>query len=250
MSDILEDTLIVIPSRRPPPISTLAAYPTERTVVVLADPYVYQEHRFFYARKNVKVIEGERGLVPQILRMYRIVAEMGFAYFFRLDDDLQPGFFIDIDRNLPDLEFVMKTARECIAVTETSLAGFSNTSRIDWLDYGFKRSIGLIHGGAQICESSATPKRFLDPSLRRHEDVYRTLAHREKDGAVGKVSWIGLDKSVSTQHSVAERTDEIGEEAKQIILTRFPTMVKSEAYETHNGVRMPKFRMLGRATYP
>lgn len=252
MKDILADTLIVIPSKRKPPLRTIDSYHSDRPLLILADPDVVSEHSLYYAdRPNVEVIEGVHGLIPQVLRIYSETYQRGYGYFFRLDDDLYPGFFVDIDRRTPDLEEVMVAARMCIDECRVSLAGFANTSRIDWLDIGMRRSSGLVHGGAQICMSSLTPEEFLDPRLPRYEDVYRSASHRKRDGAVGKVLWIGLNKAKSLRNSVASKTPEEIELAKEIILGKFPDMVSCIGTRTLDGGRqvIPNWKMIGRPTY-
>jgi hypothetical protein len=114
------------------------------------------------------------------------------------------------------------------------LVGFSNSANRSWLGEGYTRTFGLIHGGAHLCKSSDTPERYLDHRIVRYEDVYRSCAHREEDGAVGRVSWIGVNKKEST--STAGRTSIVETNADRerdikLILERFPDFV------TCNGMR-------------
>jgi hypothetical protein len=249
----VEDTLIVIPTRRPPPIKTLESYPTTERVIVLADPRVHTEHvNYYYGNKTVQVVLGKVGSIPQALEVYRVAHQFGFPYFFRLDDDLQPKFFVDIFGCYPDLEEVMTAARTCITETRTSLAGFANTSRRDWLgEYlDYKRGAGLIHGGAQIGMSTDEPEQFLDPELPAYDDVYRSAAHRVRDGAVGVVAWIGLDKRESLRDTTVPKSPELIQKCKDIILGKFPGIVTCTGERVLDGGRqvIPNWRLVGRAT--
>lgn len=252
MEALEDDTVIIIPSKRPAPLKTIASLPTRHCITVLSDPSVYEQHREYYNYLNVAVRRGVSGSIPQALEVYRDAHRMGYRYFFRLDDDLQPKFFVSVDETFPTLDDAVRIARECIEVTRTSLAGFANTSRRDWLgEVGvFKRTYGLIHGGAQIGLATDKPEQFLDPELRRYDDVYRSAAHRERDGAVGRVTWIGLDKRESLRDSATDDSPEIQENARRIILGRFPHMVSCNGTRTLDNGRqtIPNWRMKGRAT--
>lgn len=255
MEDIREDTIVVIPSKRPAPIKTLQSYKTRRRILVLSDPDVYEQHRqFFYDGDmggNIQVVQGVKGSIPQALEVYRQAAKHGFKYFFRLDDDLQEKFFVDVFGGFPSLDEAIDEARKCIDVTKTSLAGFMNTSRLDWLNplKEYKRTFGLIHGGASIGLATLTPEHFLDPRLPAYDDVYRSAAHRLRDGAVGRVSWIGLDKRESLRDTTVPKSPELIAECKRIILGTFPDMVSCNGERVLDGGRqvIPNWRMKGRA---
>jgi hypothetical protein len=159
---------------------------------------------------------GKPGLIPQVMECYRWARKLGYKYFFRLDDDLSPKTFIRRDRSHPNLTQVITWARKCITKTETSLAGFGNTSRIDWLGKGYGRSYALVHGGAQICEAlDLTKFEAVDPKLPRYEDVYRSLSHRLRDGAVGRVKFVGLDKRSSQQAAVGGSVAEVSQKKRR-----------------------------------
>lgn len=248
------DTLVVIPTRRTPPIKTIENYSSDRfPFLLVADPSTFAALNDAYVdHPYISVSLGKQGLIPQVLELYKQTALRGYKYFFRLDDDLQKNYFVDYVGRRPSLDEVILLARQCLDVTNTTLAGFANTSRTDWLGMPgeFKRSSGLIHGGAQICIASETPEQFLDPRLPRYEDVYRSASHRKLNGAVGRVSWIGLDKRESLRDSVASKTPEEIELAKEIILGAFPGMVTCKGTRTLDGGRqvIPNWRLVGRAT--
>jgi len=249
----MSDTVIVIPSKRLAPIKTLQSFPTERKIILLSDPDVIDNHRAYYGHlANVLIVEGVKGSIPQALEVYRQAHAHGYQYFFRMDDDLQPRYFVSVDGTYPTLEEAIDFARLCIDETKTSLAGFMNTSRRDWLgEFGvFKRTYGLIHGGSQIGLATDRPEQFLNPELRRYDDVYRSAAHRKRDGAVGRVTWIGLDKRESLRDSATDDSPEIQENARRIILGTFPEMVTCNGTRTLDNGRqtIPNWRMKGRAT--
>jgi hypothetical protein len=157
---MLSDVVITIPTKRVPPLRTLESFeiPQGMEVLVIADPDVYDAHRRWIRKRqliNVLPIRGSHGLVPQVMMCYRAARERDYKYFFRLDDDLVPDTFIMANRSNPSLTRVIQWARQCIDATDTSLAGFCNTSRVDWIstEKRFTRSYALIHGGAQICRA-------------------------------------------------------------------------------------------------
>lgn len=231
----MHDVVILIPTKRPPPLKTLTSYAIPQGVraIVVADPEVID----FHQGQGYEVIEGKRGLAQQVAYLYQVAALKGFRYFFRLDDDLPPRFFIDCNGAFPNLTEVLDAARECADVTATTLVGFCNSSRTDWLGTPghFSRSYGLIHGGASLVRSAFDPGKYLDTRLRRFEDVYRSLSHREQDGAVGRVAWIGLRKSAPTKDSVKDQSPEVITEAIQIITERFPGMIKFDGTKLIDG---------------
>jgi hypothetical protein len=248
----MSDTVIVIPTKRPPPIKTLMSYPTNRSVLIVSDPDVFDQHATFWAGdKTVMVVLGVKGSIPQALEVYRQAAKYGYQYFFRLDDDIQPKYFVSVDNTFPTLDEAIDLARECITVTRTSLAGFANTSRRDWLGQPgvYKRGAGLIHGGSQIGLATEQPEQFLDPALPAYDDVYRSASHRKRDGAVGVVSWIGLDKRESLRDTTVHKSEEVVNESIRIILGAFPEMVTCRGTRTLDGGKqvIPNWRMRGRA---
>lgn len=235
MKDILKDVVIIIPTRRPPPVKTLESFDTRRQVIILADPSVYKKHSKTKT-KNVTIVEGVEGMIMQSAECYRQAYKAGCEFYFRLDDDLPPQTFIlKKEGEFGDLEYVMKHAMRCAVELDTSLTGFSNTSRRDWLGKGYCKTYGLIHGGANLCVSSKNPVRdgFIDENLPAYEDVYRSLAHRRRDGAVGRVAFIGFNKRLSVLNgSLVLKTEEVVEEAKKIILGEFPNMITCNGYRT------------------
>jgi hypothetical protein len=228
----MDDTVVIIASKRKPPIKTLQEMPSllTRTVILLSDPRMVKDHKYWIEdmrRKtndyeNVQIVEGKIGMIPQSAECYRVANKMGFRYFFRLDDDLHRKFFVHMEKDrFPGPLEAMAEARECAEQLGLSLCGFVNTSRRNWMKEGYGRSYGLIHGGSHLCKSAEDPSIFIDENLPAYEDVYRSAAHREVDGAVGRVNFIGLDKRESLRDSSMSKTPEVIAKAKDIILTRF-----------------------------
>lgn len=256
MRQSLDDVVICIPTKRLPPVRTLESYvpPDGMLTLIIADPSVYQQHRRAVRRskrlRGIRVVMGKAGLIPQVMQCYRWARKCGYKYFFRLDDDLPPNTFIKKDRSHPSLEQVIRWARKCIDVCDVSLAGFGNTSRIDWLGKGYGRSYALVHGGAQICEALDLKKfAAVDPKLPRYEDVYRSLSHRRRDGAVGRVKFVGLNKMGSQQAatggSVAEVSEKKRKKAISIIEREFaPEFVRYLGEKSVKGgkITYPKFQ--------
>lgn len=224
----------MISTRRPPPVLTLASYPTSPfQSLIVADPSVYDAHRYYYERQPIKtrVVLGVEGLAAQLAHCYMRAAEAGFPLFFRMDDDLPPKTFVHKQGRYPTLEEVVVTAHECMLVTRTSLVGFHNGANRHWMGEDYKRTWGLVHGGASLSISSNEPEQFIDPTLVYADDVYRTCAHRKRDGAVGRVSFIGFDKKKSTEvagGSSRVRNQELQKENTELILRTFPDMVTCE----------------------
>lgn len=248
-----DDTVIVIPSARPAPIRTLQSYEITHPTIIVSDPDHYEQHFEFYKNeKHIMVHKGKKGLIPQVMELYRIAHYQEFSYFFRLDDDLLPNTFVDVDRHVPTAMEALWFARQCIHHTRTTLAGFANTSRTDWLDsqYRYRRSAGLISGCVQICKASPNPEQFVNPDLPRYEDVYRSASHRRHSGAVGVAGWIGLDKRAPMKGSVAPKSNEITLKAQEIILKEFPDMVTCNGTRTLDAGQqiIPNWKMIGRPT--
>jgi|GEM_PF-5873171 len=242
------DTVICIPSRRKPPLKSLMSYQTAPfEVIIVADPeFVGIHEQFYHAIRNITVVEGGRGNGPQCAACYRAAAKAGFPYFFKMDDDLLPKTFVGMDGFI-DLPIAIRVARECLDVTKTTHAGFCNTSRRDWLGDGYARTWGLIHGGGNIGISAEDPSRFIDERLVRAEDVYRTCAHRELDGAVGRVKFIGFDKKGSADTSADSSSRTIRQEdfdrTRDIVLQRFSRYVSCEGTRKVNGIDIPNWKM-------
>lgn len=240
-----QDVVICIPTKRPPPVATLT-HPEfnvgPHEVLIIADPAVYDAHHDCYRGDGPwTVVRGVEGMAPQVAECYRQAYVRGYHWYFRLDDDLGPKTFVDLRKRKTYVSLIdaIDAAYECARVTETNLAGFENGT----MTYGreikreFRRTYGLIHGGAHLCCATREPSRYLDPSLRHFEDVYRSLAHREECGAVGRVKWIGLDKSSSGGATSTIKKDPKSN-AKEIalILKRFPGMVTCDGTRAiHNG---------------
>jgi hypothetical protein len=246
------DTCICIPTKRPPPVQTLLSYcpPLDYTVIIIADPDVEDAHRCYFegVPNACKVVRGVKGMGAQSAECYVQAAIAGFPFFFRMDDDLAPKTFVRVD-DYPELDVVMHLARECLDATKTTHAGFCNTSRRDWLGEGYGRTYGLIHGGGNIATSAMDPTEFMDRTLVRGEDVYRTCAHRQRDGAVGRVKSIGFDKSKSTRTagntSIVNVTQEQLDASRDLILAKFPGMVtcKGTRWINNGQNEIPNWRM-------
>ena len=244
----LDGLTISIPTRRKPPILTLESYGAPAHVIVLSDPEVFEDHKEYYRdMSGIQVVLGKQGQGPQNSALYSTAHTLGYLYFFKLDDDLPPKTFIHKDGHYPSLEEAIVEARRCIVETETSHAGFANGSNRHWMSIGYGRTWGLIHGGANIARSSPDGDKFCDPRVRC-EDVYRTCAHREQDGAVGRVKHIGFDKKKSTvvagnSNRMETLTQELFEADREFILNRFPGMVTCDGSREVNGVIIPNWRM-------
>lgn len=250
----MEDTVIVVPSKRKAPLKTLEAHDSLLPIIVLSDPDVFAQHQeFYHQRMNTGrffVVEGVKGSIPQALEVYKVAARKGFQYVFRMDDDIQKKYFVHRDGSFPSLDSCVSLARQCLDVTKTTFAGFANTARRDWLgeEGVFKRTYGLIHGGSAITIATEDAEQFLDPELMRYDDVYRSAAHRKRDGAVGRVTWIGIDKRESLRDSATDDSPEIQENARRIILGTFPDMVSCDGHRILDGGLqvIPNWRMKGR----
>jgi hypothetical protein len=227
----MSDVIITIPTKRYPPVKTLTYYPVPSgyTCLIIADPNVFNEHQKYYADDiSVKVVLGDIGMAAQCAQCYIHTHIAGYLWYFRLDDDLDKKTFIHKDGRFLELAEVIFCARECVDKCGVSLAGFSNTSNRSWLGDDYGRTYGLIHGGGHICKSAADPSKYIDVSLVRGSDVYMTCAHREEDGAVGRVKFIGFNKRGSTitagTSSIKVSQAEV-DASRDKILARFPNMV-------------------------
>lgn len=230
----MNETIIVIPTKRLPPVRTLESYISgEYPVLIIADPDVFDAHITYYLKNGpfVQVVSGAKGMGAQSALCYSEAFKAGYKYFFRADDDLQPRTFIHKDGHYPDLAEVIPLVRACLDVTRTTHAGFGNGSNRYWMKEGFTRTYGLIHGGANIAFSAEDSSPYMDPTLVRGEDIYRTCAHRKEAGAVGRVQFVGFDKRQSTitagQSSISV-TEEQVLASREMILTRFEGMVSAK----------------------
>lgn len=231
------DTIICIPTKRPPPVVTLGSYATSPfSVLVVADPDVYDQHYEFYRDlPGVTVVRGVKGLGAQCAECYRQAAKAGYPYWFKLDDDLPPRTFVHMDGTFPDLNYVINQARDCLFQLGVTLVGLHNGANRSWMKEGFASTYGLVHGGANLSISALDPSPYMNEELVRGEDVWRTCAHREgSNGVVGRLSFIGFDKSKSTAvagHSSTTTNQDAINKSRDTILARFPNTV------TCNGTR-------------
>jgi hypothetical protein len=203
-----EDICITIPTRRPPPVLTLESYTIPGTrVLIIADPDEFKHHTLFYdavGNDLISVVKGDHGMGAQSSNCYYQAHAHEFEQFLRLDDDLPPKTFVHKNGRFPQLEEIITELQNCIEETDTSLAGLVNTSNRSWLSEGYGLTYGIIHGGCNISWSTNEPHKFIDFSLPRCEDIYRTCAHRAHQETLGKpamngrVKSIGFDKSKST----------------------------------------------------
>ncbi len=252
--NLLDDTVIVIPSKREPPIQTLVSFPTQHRVLLISDPRMVSKHREWVTQErmeNVWVVPGEIGMIPQSSLCYRRSYEAGFRFYFRMDDDLHSKTFVHKDGHICLLEEAMYEARKCADVTGMTLCGFQNTAVRYYMGEGYKKSYGLIHGGAHLALTCENRWRYLDPKLPAYEDVYRSAAHREQDGAVGRVAFIGLDKRASLRESSMNKSPEVIQKAKDIILSRFPDSVTCDGERVLDDGRqvIPNWRLVRGSTW-
>jgi hypothetical protein len=225
----MEKVVICIPTKRPPPILTIDQYGIANyEVLVLSDPSVYVDHKHYYKSKNrIHVLKGKVGMGPQSYECYRQAALHGYNLFFRMDDDLPRKTFI-MKEGYPALGPVIQEAVNCLKELNVTLVGFANTSNTAWLGEGFKRTYGMIHGGANLSISSKNPRNFMDPNIIRAYDIYQTAAHRWFDyqrgnsGECGRVAHIGFDKKMSTGKNTSYQvTDEQRLTDRILIKSRF-----------------------------
>lgn len=239
------DTVITIPSRRPAPVLTFGSYETSPyTCFIVSDPDRYDEHYSYYRGiPGIYVMKGEKGNGAQCAACCEIAAREGFQYFFKLDDDIMPRTFVGLEpgNEWPTLVEAVQLARKCLDSTNTTLAGFANTSRKDWLSEGFNRTYGLIHGAGCIGVADKDSSKFVDRRLMCAEDVYRTCAHREMNGAVGRISFVGFNKRQSNNYGDQPQgiTSQQFLDTRDIILHRFPGMVTCDGVRYINNGTTP-----------
>lgn len=243
----IPDTIITIPTKRPPPVRTLESYnPGRYATLIIADPEVFDAHVTYYLQNepSVYVVSGAKGMGAQSALCYSESFKAGYLRFFRMDDDLALKTFVHKDGHFPDLAELIPIAEQCLDTTKTSHAGFANGGNRYWMsDVGtFKRTWGLIHGGANIAYASADSSPYMDPLLVRGEDIYRTCSHRRLDGAVGRIAFIGFDKSKSTvtagKTSIAATQEQI-EASRDMILEKFAGMVTCNGWRLIDAGKTP-----------
>lgn len=235
------DILIVVRSKRKI-VSTLDAYrlPFGMHCVLLSDPSVYDTHRRqFKGNPQVTVVKGVEGLGAQAHRAYRIGYDEGYEWIFRMDDDLHDKFFIASGTprvRYPTLDECIKLAYKGANALGATLVGFANTSRLDWLGTHIATTYGGIHGAAQLHCTSKKPDRYIDPTVRKYEDVWRTCAHRHRDG-VARVQLIGMEKGKSsnakqnqttvklTNNEVKEAIDKVNRRWPQYVVCKTTTTI-------------------------
>lgn len=225
MSSLHHLVCIVIRSCRVPPISTLEnfALPKGYTCILLVDPRVYREHKEFYSNNRQIVVQrGVRGLSAQSAACYTVAATAGFPWYFRLDDDLTPGYFVHKDGRKLNLKTVIRMAYDAAKDLDVSLVGFTKSSNRFWMKPGSGRVFGLIHGGAALFHSTTRPEKYIDVDLPLYDDVYQSCAHRKERGAVGRVREVGLDLLTSAQSATVGLGDpKKHNAAKKIILAKW-----------------------------
>lgn len=245
----LVDVCIVIPTKRSAPLDTLESFrkqfPPDVPIYVIVDPTLYDDHVRYLKRKGwrypntVHIIRGKKGLVAQIRFCYDFARKEGYRYAFRLDDDCRPNFFVRKDRSNPPLHQVIKWARKCIDICDVSLVGFANTSRVDWLGHGYGRSYALVHGGAQIFETIKSD-RVLPERIVCYEDIYRSCAHRKRDGAIGRVAFVGMNKIDGMKDTVNRAGKAKWKKGMAQLLKDFPGFGEFHGEADEKGI--PRFR--------
>lgn len=239
--EILNDVISFIPCFRPPPVKTLQHYRPPGRLIILADPAVYDLHCEL-APRGVEVVIGERGLLNQISFAYRLTIELGYRYFWRMDDDLGDKTFVTRE-GYADLTEVMAACRRCAEECRVTLVGPRVTTNRTWLSGGWARGYAHVAGAAQLCVGSSDPYAagYMSTQLRgaRWEDVYRGLAHRRKDGAIGVVKCIGIKmQEVVGNTSLPDAGDDVAHD-RDLILEQFAGMATCDGYR--NGY--PNWRM-------
>jgi len=238
---VRRQVVLTIPTKRKPPVLSLESYaiPDGLSCLIIADPSVLEEHVTYYKdQQSIRVVLGEVGMAAQCAMCYIWADYFNFPYYFRIDDDLAPKTFVHKEGYYPNLAEVITEAESCAHECKVSMVGFANTSNRFWLNEGFGRTWGLVHGGGFLCMSSPDPSEFIDTTLVRGTDVYMTCAHRKRDGAVGRVRFIGFDKKSSTvtagQTSINVTQEQI-DASRDKILEKFPGMVTCNGTRKING---------------
>jgi len=254
------NVVVVIPAKRPAPIKTLVNHRPSCKVWVISDPEVYADHRRWVKEqnfKNVEVKKGRSGLTAQIIHCYRLVKRSKFRYAFRMDDDLDSKTITMRKPFYTDVDTLISISRRCMEEHDVTLVGPNSTSNRTWLKPGYGRSAGHISGGLQMFRVVHPPEFYLDPRIIYTEDVYRVCAHREADGAVGRIHYIGFDKTRAVQNPVRPREGSLVDAKidEEIILERFAGSVKLNGYRKvmvgpkhkREEVDVPNWRQVGRA---
>lgn len=228
---VTEAVLITLRTHRPPPIRTLETFGAPRgfTTVIIAAPKVYEAHRKHYKKWNdVLIVKGRVGLTQQAMACYAEGRKRGFPYVFRLDDDLGPQTFVHQDgSNVHDMRKLIGWAYECALRTKCSLVGFQNTIRRDWMHDGYGRAYSLVGSPACLSES-LDPRDVNNPKLTYLDDVWQTLAHWKRDGAVGRVRFVGINWQYLMKHQTSITANRKSrDESLRLILRAFPEYIKS-----------------------
>jgi hypothetical protein len=203
----VENLLIIIPTKRKPPVKTLETYqPVKYPIVILADPSVYEEHQEYYRFSLAKVIPGAVGMGAQSHLCYVTAHELGFDKFFRMDDDHVPGMFRACDLMTdaiyePSLDIIIHCANFCLKTLPVTLVGFQNKIGAAALSSGSgkcRETFTHISGGANL--AVVIPGMLDDKvlkTLQRNEDSYRTCFHRKRalNQKNGRVTHIGVSWS-------------------------------------------------------
>lgn len=248
-----DDVVIIVRSKRRI-IQTLESYhvPFGMRCIVLSDPSVYHLHRKTYGtHPQITVIKGVEGLAAQAHRAYQVGWDEGYAWVFRLDDDLHDKYFVA--RGIAGQRIRYPDLRECIRLAyktatrlNVSLVGFSSTSRLDWLGKYLALTYGGIHGSAQLHITSNRPDKFIDPTLPRFEDIWRTCSHRDHSGT-GRVQMIGIQQAKSSNavvnQSVVDDRASRRRKAIRMVNKRWPEYVSCTRTTTIHGgkVVIPHF---------
>lgn len=228
-----KDVLIIIRSKRPS-IQTIDSYPIPSGMhgVILSDPSVYDKHKKLYRnRTDLTVVKGVEGLGAQSHRAYRVAHDEGYDWVFRMDDDLHDKFFIargEPRHRFPSLAECIRLCHKGATELDATLVGFANTSRLDWLGSAIATTYGGIHGAAQLHCSAKNPDKYIDPTVRKYEDVWRACAHRHRD-TVARVQLIGMEKGKSSnakqnQSTVALNHKEVKDAINKVV-RRWPQYV-------------------------
>lgn len=243
------DVCIVIPTKRPPPLQTLASHQFPRNVPIflLADPSLYLAHRKWYAKHQaefpqLRIVKGKSGLVAQVRFCYRYARQQGYHYAFRLDDDSPPHMFVHKNRSHPSLTRVMRWARRCTQKTGCSLVGFATTSRTDWLGRGFNRSYATNYGGAQLFDTSVKINQILPANIACYEDIYRSCSHRKRDGAIGRVNFVGLHIADGMKNTVNEAGKAKWKKGMHQLIDAFPDFGTFQDGDVRTEKGLPRFR--------
>lgn len=96
---------------------------------------------------------------------------------------------------------------------------------------------------------------MVNPKLPRYEDVWRSLSHRERDGAVGRVKFVGLNKMPSQQGAAGGSSIVLSEKRRKrairMIVKSFPGFVRYLGEKSVAGgkITYPKFQYIRHPEY-